>query len=141
LQHLLLNRWCMGDDKLAALSNRERQIVDILFKREVASAREIWEDMPDAPGYSAMRSMLSRLVEKEVLTAEMRNGRLLYRGRFSRKRAQNRELQRLVDKFFGGSAKAAIIGLLGDAEDDLSAQDMDEIARLLRNKKNTGGTP
>jgi BlaI family penicillinase repressor len=131
----------MGDDKLAALSNRERQIVDILFKREVASAREIWEDMPDAPGYSAMRSMLSRLVEKEVLTAEMRNGRLLYRGRFSRKRAQNRELQRLVDKFFGGSAKAAIIGLLGDAEDDLSAQDMDEIARLLRNKKNTGGTP
>lgn len=130
----------MGDDKLAALSNRERQIVDILFKREVASAREIWEDMPDAPGYSAMRSMLSRLVEKEVLTAEMRNGRLLYRGRFSRKRAQNRELQRLVDKFFGGSAKAAIIGLLGDAEGDLSAQDMDEIARLLRNKKNPGGT-
>jgi BlaI family transcriptional regulator, penicillinase repressor len=139
LQHLLLNRWCMGDDKLAALSNRERQIVDILFKREVASAREIWEDMPDAPGYSAMRSMLSRLVEKEVLTAEMRNGRLLYRGRFSRKRAQNRELQRLVDKFFGGSAKAAIIGLLGDAEDDLSAQDMDEITRLLRKKKNPGG--
>jgi BlaI family transcriptional regulator, penicillinase repressor len=130
----------MGDDKLAALSNRERQIVDILFKREVASAREIWEDMPDAPGYSAMRSMLSRLVEKEVLSAEMRNGRLLYRGRFSRKRAQNRELQRLVDKFFGGSAKAAIIGLLGDAEDDLSAQDMDEIARLLRNRKNPGGT-
>lgn len=130
----------MGDDKLAALSNRERQIVDILFKREVASAREIWEDMPDAPGYSAMRSMLSRLVEKEVLTAEMRNGRLLYRGRFSRKRAQNRELQRLVDKFFGGSAKAAIIGLLGDAEDDLSAQDMDEISRLLRRKKNPGGT-
>lgn len=129
----------MGDDKLAALSNRERQIVDILFKREVASAREIWDDMPDAPGYSAMRSMLSRLVEKEVLSAEMHNGRLLYRGRFSRKRAQNREMQRLVDKFFGGSAKAAIIGLLGDAEDDLSAQDMDEINRLLRKKKLPGG--
>ncbi len=129
----------MSDDKLAALSNRERQIVDILFKREVASAREICDDMPDAPGYSAMRSMLSRLVEKEVLSSEMQNGRLVYRGRFSRKRAQNRELQRLVDKFFGGSSKAAIIGLLGDAEEGLSAQDMDEIARLLRRKKNPGG--
>ncbi len=129
----------MTDDKLAALSNRERQIIDILFKKEVATAREIWEDLPDAPGYSAMRSMLSRLVEKAVLTSEMHNGRLVYRGRFSRKRAQNRELQRLVDKFFGGSAKAAIIGLLGDPQDELSVQDRDEIARLLRKKKNEGG--
>lgn len=130
----------MADDKLAALSNRERQIVDILFQKESATAREIWEDMPDPPGYSAMRSMLARLVEKDVLSAEMHNGRLVYRGRFSRRRAQNRELQRLVDKFFGGSAKAAIIGLLGDApEEELSAGDMEEIAALLRQKKSRGG--
>jgi BlaI family transcriptional regulator, penicillinase repressor len=130
----------MTDDKLAALSNRERQIVDILFKKETATAREIWEELPDPPGYSAMRSMLSRLVEKEVLAAEMAQGRLVYRGRFSRRRAQNREVQRLVDKFFGGSAKAAIIGLLGDTQDELSTRDVEEIAQLLRQKK-AGGTP
>ncbi|MEO8670135.1 MAG: BlaI/MecI/CopY family transcriptional regulator [Tahibacter sp.] len=129
----------MTDDKLAALSNRERQIIDILFKKETATAREIWEELPDPPGYSAMRSMLSRLVEKEVLSAELAQGRLVYRGRFSRRRAQNREVQRLVDKFFGGSAKAAIIGLLGDAQDELSTRDVDEIAQLLRQKK-PGGT-
>lgn len=128
----------MTDDKLAALSNRERQIIDILFQKETATAREIWEELPDPPGYSAMRSMLSRLVEKEVLAADMQNGRLVYRGRFSRRRAQNRELQRLVDKFFGGSAKAAIIGLLGDTQEDLSTRDMEEIAQLLRQKKSEG---
>ena len=122
----------MGSDKLAGLSNRERQIVDILLRREVATAREIWEEMPEAPGYSAMRSMLARLVEKEILSAELHNGRLLYRGRFSRKRAQHVEVRRLVDKIFGGSAKAAILGLLGDSGDQLSEADRAEIARLLR---------
>ena len=122
----------MGSDKLAGLSNRERQIVDILLRREVATAREIWEEMPEAPGYSAMRSMLARLVEKEILSAELQNGRLLYRGRFSRKRAQHVEVRRLVDKIFGGSAKAAILGLLGDSGDQLSEADRAEIARLLR---------
>ena len=128
----------MGTDKLAALSNRERQIVDILLRKEVATAREIWEEMPAAPGYSAMRSMLSRLVEKEILSAELENGRLLYRGRFSRKRAQHQELRRLVDKIFGGSAKAAILGLLGDSADRLSEADRDEIARLLRQDEDGG---
>jgi BlaI family penicillinase repressor len=122
----------MGSDKLAGLSNRERQIVDILLRREVATAREIREEMPEAPGYSAMRSMLARLVEKEILSAELQNGRLLYRGRFSRKRAQHVEVRRLVDKIFGGSAKAAILGLLGDSGDQLSEADRAEIARLLR---------
>lgn len=128
----------MSDAKLAALSNRERQIVDVLFKRETATAREIAEDIPDPPGYSAMRSMLSRLVEKEVLFADMVAGRLVYRGRFSRKRAQNRELQRLVDKFFGGSPKAAILGLLGSDGEALSKTDLAEIAQLLRQKKAAG---
>lgn len=122
----------MGSDKLAGISNRERQIIDILLRREVATAREIWDEMPDAPGYSAMRSMLSRLVDKEILGAELQNGRLLYRGRFSRKKAQHLELRRLVDKVFGGSARAAIVGLLGDSGDQLSEADRDEIARLLR---------
>ncbi len=128
----------MSDAKLAALSNRERQIVDVLFKRETATAREIAEDIPDPPGYSAMRSMLSRLVEKEVLFADMVDGRLVYRGRFSRKRAQSRELQRLVDKFFGGSPKAAILGLLGGDGETLSKTDLAEIAQLLRQKKAAG---
>ena len=132
----------MGNDKLATLSNRERQIVDILLRREVATARDIWEEMPDAPGYSAMRSMLSRLVDKEVLSAELQHGRLLYRGRFSRKRAQHQEVRRLIEKIFGGSAKAAILGLLGDSADQLSEADRVEIARLLRQgDDDAGSTP
>ena len=39
---------------LAGLSRRERQIMDILYRRGKASASEVREFMENAPGYSAV---------------------------------------------------------------------------------------
>ena len=42
----------MWDDKHSnKLSRRERQVVEIVMKRGRASAREIEEELPDAPTY------------------------------------------------------------------------------------------
>ena len=48
----------------AGLSRRERQIVEILYRRGKASVTEIREAMGDAPGYSAVRAMMRVLEEK-----------------------------------------------------------------------------
>ena len=39
------------------MSRRERQILDVLFRRREATASEIQADIPDAPGYSAVRAV------------------------------------------------------------------------------------
>ena len=49
---------------LAQLSRRERQIMEILYERGKASAAEVRQAMPDAPGYSAVRALL-RVLEAE----------------------------------------------------------------------------
>jgi predicted transcriptional regulator len=49
------------------VSRRERQVLEIVMRRGTATAREIEEDMPDAPTYSAVRSILRLLIEKELL--------------------------------------------------------------------------
>ena len=46
------------------LSRRERQIMDVLHRRERATAAEIQADLPDPPGYSAVRALLRILEHK-----------------------------------------------------------------------------
>ena len=52
----------------AALSRRESQVMDILHRRSGATVAEIMADLPDPPTYSAVRSVLRILSEKELIT-------------------------------------------------------------------------
>ena len=49
----------------AGLSRRERQIMDILYRRGKATVAEILEEIPDPPSYSAVRAMLRVLEDKK----------------------------------------------------------------------------
>ena len=42
------------------LSRRERQIMDVLYRAEEASAGDIHERLPDTPSYSAVRALLKK---------------------------------------------------------------------------------
>ena len=55
----------------AALSRRERQIMDILYQRGKSSASEVREAMPNAPSYSAVRAML-RVLEDNGWAGQVR---------------------------------------------------------------------
>ena len=52
--------------KLSELGRRERQIMEIVFRRGRATAGEVLADLPDPPSYSTVRSML-RLLEGNTL--------------------------------------------------------------------------
>ena len=45
--------YSMKRDPHLNLSRRERQIMDVLYRRGRATAAEVREEMPDAPSYSA----------------------------------------------------------------------------------------
>jgi predicted transcriptional regulator len=58
----------MWDDKHSnEFSRRERQVIEIVMRHGRVSAREIEEELPDAPTYSAVRSILRLLVERGLL--------------------------------------------------------------------------
>ena len=60
-----------GNDH-AALTRRERQIMDILYKRGRATANEVLDDLPGSPHYSTVRTQLRVLEEKGHVTHEER---------------------------------------------------------------------
>ena len=54
----------MKDHDDHKLSRRERQIMNVLYQRQRASAAAIRESLPNAPSYSAVRAHLRILEEK-----------------------------------------------------------------------------
>src|SRR5262245_6450601 len=65
LQHAaMFSAFIMKKPSHVNLSRRERQIMDVLYRRGRATAAEVRKEMPDPPGYSAVRAMLRVLEEK-----------------------------------------------------------------------------
>ena len=62
----------------AALTRRERQIMDILYKRGRATASEVMDDLPGTPHYSTVRTQLRVLEEKGHVSHEEEGLRYVY---------------------------------------------------------------
>ena len=60
------------------VSRRERQILDVLFARERATAAEIQANLPEAPSYSAVRALLRILETKGHVRHEQDGPRYVY---------------------------------------------------------------
>jgi hypothetical protein len=58
---------------LTGLSPRERQIMEILYRRGKVSVSQVMEAMEDAPGYSAVRAMMRVLEEKGTSSTRPRD--------------------------------------------------------------------
>ena len=97
----------------ATLTRRERQIMDILYKRSRATAGEVMEDIPGSPHYSTVRTKLRVLEEKGHVTHEEHGVRYVYSPAVPRRAARKSALRHLVDTFFDGSAEQVVAAVLG----------------------------
>ena len=75
------------------LSRRERQIMDVIYRRGQATAAEVLEDMPDPPSYSAVRAMLRVLEEKGHLRHEQQGPRYVFLPTVPREQARRSALE------------------------------------------------
>lgn len=97
------------------LSRRERQIMDALHQNNPLSAKEIQASIPEPPSYSAVRALITRLVDKNVVAYEQQGAKYLYRPVVAEKKIQTSAVARLLNTFFKGSKHNAVTALL-DAE-------------------------
>ena len=122
----------------AALTRRERQIMDILYKRGRATASEVLDDLPGTPHYSTVRTQLRVLEEKGHVTHEEDGVRYVYIPAVPRRAARKSALRHLVDTFFDGSAEQVVAAVLGGEGAKLSEDELDRIADLIEKAKKEG---
>src|SRR3978361_2435934 len=96
----------------SALSRRERQVMDILHRRGEATVAEIMEELPDPPTYSAVRSVLRILGEKELIRYKEDGPRYIYYPAQDTEAARDDVLAHVVRTYFAGSPEQAVTALL-----------------------------
>ncbi len=120
------------------LSRRERQIMDILYQRGRASAAEVRQDLPNRPGYSAVRAMLRVLEEKGHVRHEEEALRYVYLPTVPREKAKRSALKHMLNTFFDGSAEQAVAALLDVSTAKLSPEELDRLSQLIEKAKKEG---
>ena len=124
---------------LEKLGSRERQIMEIVFRRGRATAAEVLEDLPDAPSNSAVRGMLRLLEEKGHLRHEFDGPRYVYLPTADPERVSRSAMRHLVRTFFDNSAGSAVAAMLGMYEARLGDQDLDRLEDMINQARQKGG--
>ena len=121
----------MAKPSHSALTRRERQIMDILYRRGRATAVEVMEDLSGNPSYSTVRTQLRVLESKGHVRHEDDGVRYVYIPEVPRHAARRSALRHLVDTFFDGSAEKVVGALLGGEGARVSDEELDRIASLV----------
>ncbi len=105
--------------------------MDILFRKGKCTADEVLEELPDPPGYSAVRALLATLEQKELVTHTKNSRRYVYAPAVPEKKAKRTALKQLMATFFEGSPEKLVASLLDPADQKLSAEEIARIRKLI----------
>jgi predicted transcriptional regulator len=114
------------------LSRRERQIMEAVYRLGEATVSEVLSELPEPPGYSAVRAMLGKLEAKGYLEHRQEGPRYLYLATVPRQEARESALERLVRTFFDGSTEKAVTALLDMSAAELTDEELDRLSALIQ---------
>ena len=86
------------------ISGAESQVMEALWRRSPLTAEEIFAEVGQAQGWAeaTLKTLLNRLLNKSVVSAEKDGRRYLYRPLVARDEYVEAESQGLLDRLFGG---------------------------------------
>jgi BlaI family penicillinase repressor len=116
------------------ISRRERQVMDILFRLGKATAEEVLNELPDPPGYSAVRALLVTLEGKGLVKHAKESRKYVYQPTVPEKKAKRTALTQLIATFFEGSPEKLVASLLDPQEQKLSREEIEKIRKLIDGK-------
>jgi predicted transcriptional regulator len=118
-----------------SLTEREAQIMEILWARGDATAETVRQALPDEPHDSTVRTLLRVLKDKGYVRVKGRQP-VTYLPRVSREQAQSKAAKSLLARLFGGAAEALVLRLLEDEQ--LTPKQIDHLKTTLQARQRKG---
>lgn len=114
------------------ISDAEHAVMEVLWRRAPLTAIEVSDALADDRDWSlqTVKTLLGRLLAKNVIAHEEDGRRYLYRPLVEREDYVAGESQRLVDRLFGGKV-TPLVAHLAETQ-SLSDKDIAEIEALLK---------
>jgi predicted transcriptional regulator len=124
--------------KPAALSRREREIMDVVHRLGRASVTDVMTALSGKPAYSTVRAQLRVLEDKGHVRHEEEQLRYVYLAAESPQKVRRSAVKHLLDTFFEGSPAKVVEALVGRDADRLSDDELDRIAQLVERARREG---
>ena len=112
--------------------------MDALYKLGKASAADIREQIPDAPSYTAIRTLLTILEKKGHVRHASDGTRYIYEPAVARDQMSRRAMDSLLMTFFDNSVERAVAALLTRKDMDVSKEELDRLSKLIEKAKKEG---
>jgi len=112
------------------LPRREREILELLCAAKQATASAVRAEMREPPSLSAVRTLLSRLEAKGLVTHCVVNQAYVYQPAPQKADVRRSALQRLVATFFNGSGVSAATALLGLSK-KITPEELEALQRII----------
>ncbi|MCY2952516.1 MAG: BlaI/MecI/CopY family transcriptional regulator [Planctomycetota bacterium] len=125
-------------DEQIKLSRRERQIMDIVYGLNQATATDVLMAIPDQVSRATVRTLLRILEEKGHLKHHKEGREFVYKPVRPRHRAGQSALRRILSIFFDGSLEKALAYHLADPATSLEPEERDRLIELIRKSSGKG---
>jgi BlaI family penicillinase repressor len=121
------------------LTQAEWQIMNALWEKYPATARDIMGRLPKDVkwAYTTLKTMLSRLVEKEAVSEQKQSNTSVYEPRISQRKARLSAFRLLLDQSFNGAMGPLMHFML--QEQKLNAKQKKELIKILQNQSEESG--
>jgi BlaI family penicillinase repressor len=125
----------MTDRTKATIHETEWDLLEVLWSKERATAREVTEALVEKRGWavSTVKTLLDRMVQKELVAARQVGNVWEYTPAVKAVDARRSAWAELVGKAFGGAVAPALHFLARDAK--LSKKELAELRALLDRKE------
>ena len=117
------------------LSNRESEIIEILYRLGSASIQEIGDNLPDQSGRSSLSKLLWLMEDKGFVTHKKEGKKNIYSPALQPEEASQNMMNKVMKTFFQGSASMAVSAILKNSEKDLSSDEIDGLLEIIKDYK------
>ena len=124
--------------KEKGLSRREREIMDVIYGMKEATVQQVLENIPNPPGYSAVRALLGVLERKGHLAHRPDGPRYIYYPLLAKEKARRNALDRVLRTFFDGSKENIVAALLDISDNNLSEEEYLRLRELIEKARKEG---
>jgi predicted transcriptional regulator len=121
--------------KSPTLTEQELEIMKIVWAREVATVRDVYEELLERRkiAYTTVMTMMKILEQKKYLLKTQEDRAYIYRPAKPKNQVIKGMVREFVNRVFNGSAEPLLVHLIEDRR--LSQKDLEEITHMIRRKE------
>jgi BlaI family penicillinase repressor len=121
--------------KSSTLTEQELEIMKIVWAREQATVRDVYEELLKRRkiAYTTVMTMMKILEQKKHLKKSQEDRAYLYRPARPRQQVIGGMVREFLNRVFNGSAEPLLMHLVED--DKLTEKELEEVSRMIRRAK------